>query len=282
MNERGLDAACADCGHSLSFAQRDERPARCDPCFDTYLRALDNEFLASYGSLGVTSRRVVAETCLRGLVLEMPPARKVLAMAIMEQFLLASSDLIGLTCAVRNRKSESIARSFLSFQLDVAASESFFQGLALTSDADLLASFGLPPEADVAVSYPALPAAEARELRSALAAIIRDLRSTGERATSALLLAELAGNIRSGPALTETSAWLNGASANGLTPGQVATIVLDERRRQLVVQGVSVDEHRLGEVVDAIDCMTRASSNLIYAYLTVQDEEERLESLRSG
>jgi hypothetical protein len=52
--------------------------------------------------------------------------------------------------------------------------------------------------------------------------------------------------------------------------------VLDERRRQLVVHKVSVDEDRLGEVVDAIDCMTRAASNLIYAYLTVQDEEARL------
>jgi hypothetical protein len=51
----------------------------------------------------------------------------------------------------------------------------------------------------------------------------------------------------------------------------VASLVLDERRRQLMVQAVSVDEHRLGEVVDAIDCMTRAASNLIYAYLTVAE-----------
>jgi hypothetical protein len=62
----------------------------------------------------------------------------------------------------------------------------------------------------------------------------------------------------------------------------VASLVLDERRRQLVMQTVSVDEHRLGEVVDAIDCMTRAASNLIYAYLTVADEEERVRALAEG
>jgi hypothetical protein len=49
--------------------------------------------------------------------------------------------------------------------------------------------------------------------------------------------------------------------------------VLDERRRQLVLRAVPVDEHQLGEVVDAIDCMTRASSNMIYAFLTVADED---------
>ena len=51
---------------------------------------------------------------------------------------------------------------------------------------------------------------------------------------------------------------------------------VDERGRQLVVRAVPVDENQLAEVVDAIDCMTRAASNLIYAYLTVQDEEDRL------
>ena len=42
-----------------------------------------------------------------------------------------------------------------------------------------------------------------------------------------------------------------------------------------------VEEHQLGEVVDAIDCMARASANLIYAFLTVQDEEARLRALKT-
>ncbi|MDZ4277875.1 MAG: hypothetical protein U1B78_01920, partial [Dehalococcoidia bacterium] len=77
MPERSLEAACGECGRPLSFHPEEERPARCEPCFDGYLRAMDIEFLASYGELGVISRRTVAETCLRSLVLEMPPARKV-------------------------------------------------------------------------------------------------------------------------------------------------------------------------------------------------------------
>ena len=70
MSERSLEATCPECGRPLSFHSSEERPVRCDECFDGYLREIDNDFLASYGQLGVTSRRVVAETCLRGLVLD--------------------------------------------------------------------------------------------------------------------------------------------------------------------------------------------------------------------
>src|SRR3990172_3809690 len=188
MAERRLEAACADCGRPLSFhpLQAEEgRPVRCETCFDQYLRDIDHDFLASYAELGVTSRRTVAETCLRALVLEAPPARKVLAMTILEQFLLASADLIGLCAALRERERLPIVRSFLSFRLDGEASGAFFGGL---------------PEA--------------------------------------------AGG---------------GALGGGLRADQVASLVLDERRRQLVVRALPVDERKLAEVVDAIDCLTRAS-----------------------
>jgi len=274
MEERALDSTCGECGSAL-VVRDGERPLRCEPCFDSYLRDIDNEFLQSYATLGVTTRRTVAETCLRGLVLEQPPARKVLAMAIMEQFLLSSADLIGLTHSLRHRHDESIVRSFLSFRLDGENSSAFFDELEAAADGELLDALGLPAPDMVSTRYSALEAADARELSGALTALVRDLRATGERAGSALLLSELAGQVRAGPALASKSAWL-GRSVEGLRADQVASLVLDERRRQLVVQAVSVDEDRLGEVVDAIDCMTRAASNLIYAYLTVQDEEERL------
>ena len=41
----------------------------------------------------------------------------------------------------------------------------------------------------------------------------------------------------------------------------------------------TVDEHQLGEVVDAIDCMTRASSNMIYAFLTICDEDAQTKAV---
>lgn len=273
MSERSLEATCGECGRPLSLHPWEERPARCEPCFDQYLRDIDNDFLASYGELGVTSRRTVAETCLRALVLEGPPARKVLAMTITEQFLLTSADLIGLYQALQGRRHQPIVRSFLSFRLDSEASRAFFGELQEAPDDALLAALGLPTPDRVSLRYPGLPDDHAREVATALRSLLTDLRTTAERGGSALLLSELAGRVQGGPALAGRTSWL---PEDGLRPDQVASLVLDERRRRLVVQAVPVDEHRLAEVVDAIDCMTRAASNLIYAYLTVQDEEARL------
>jgi len=272
MPDGALEIACQECGRPLPQRSDDERAVRCAACFDEYLRAIDNEFLQSYAKLGVISRRTVAETCLRGLVLESPPARKILAMAITEQFLLASADLIGLVQAIRDRALRPIVQSFLSLQLDDEASRSFFAALE-AADGDLLDAVGLPAPDAVSTRYPALPLADARDLAVALQSLVRDLRTTAQRGSSALHLSELAGSVHSGPSLTEQPSYLNGVA---MRPDQVASLVLDERRRQLVLHAVPVDEHRLGEVVDAIDCMTRAASNLIFSYLTVQDEEERL------
>ncbi len=277
--DRALEATCAGCGRPLSFHPWEERPVRCEPCFEEHLRDIDNEFLASYGELGVAGRRTVAETCLRALVLENPPQRKVLALAIMEQFLLASSDLIGLHHALKERDRTPVIRSFLSFQLDGAASEAFFAELLDAPDTDLLAALGLPPPDAVATRYPALRERDASDVALALSAAVRDLRSTAQRSLSPYLLAELAGQVRGGPALANQTSWLPG---DGLRADQVASLVLDERRRRLVVQAVPVDEHRLAEVIDAIDTMTRAASNLIYAYLTLQDEEARVKALAEG
>jgi hypothetical protein len=279
MTRRSLQSTCRDCGKTLAVQPWEERPLRCEPCFDGYLRDIDLEFLASYGQLGVMSRRTVAETCLRALVVESPPARKVLAMAIVEQFLLASADLIGLHAAIRDRERQSIARSFLSFRLDADACADFFAELRDAEEADLLAALGLPVPEMAGFTYPTLDYEEERELSNALVSLVRDLRTTAQRPEHAGLLAELAGQEMSargslGPSLAEAS-WLT----DDLQPHQVASLALDEGRRRLLVRAVPVDEQRLAEVVDAIDCMTRAASNLIYAYLTVQDEEARLGAL---
>lgn len=275
---------CDDCGTAI--VARDETALRCASCFDGYLREIDLEFLQSYAKLGVTARRTVAETCLRGLVLENPPARKILAMAIWEQFFLSSSDLIGLTKSLRERDTTPIVQSFLSFKLDRESAHAFFAqlngGASDSGDIELLASLGLPAPEAVATRCPSLPAADAQSLSGAIDALLRDLRTTAERNSSALLLSELAGQMRGGPALTDQPSWLaegDPSTGTGWRPDQIATLVLDEQRRQLVLRAVPVDEHKLGEVVDAIDCMTRASSNMIYAFLTVADDDAQTKAV---
>ena len=284
MEERALESTCGECGSAL-VVRDGERPLRCAPCFDSYLRDIDNGFLQSYATLGVTTRRTVAETCLRGLVLESPPARKILAMAIWEQFFLASADLASLAQAIRERAERPIVQSFLSFQLDRDAAAAFFAQLADGGDIELLDALGLPAPEGVGMRCPSLATQDARTLSVAIESLLRDLRTTAQRSSSALLLSELSGQMRGGPALTDRPSWLaEGAPSNlrqaaGWRPDQVASLVLDERRRQLVLRAVPVEEHQLGDVVDAIDCMTRASSNLIYAYLTICDEDAQTQAV---
>ena len=265
MPKRSLEVVCRECGGSLTLETLEARPVRCERCFEAYLRGIDLDFLASYGELGVTSRRIVAETCLRSLVLEQPPTRKVLAVAIMEQFLLASGDLIGLHYALKGRHRQPIVRAFLSFRLDGKASGAFFAEVQEAPDEELLAALGLPPPEQAPARYPGL---DTRGLTDALESLLSDLRTTGQRSASALLLGELSGGslgARAGPALAATSSWLGGGE---LQPDQVASLALDERRRQPVVQAMPVAEHRPGEAVDAIACLARASANLIHASLT--------------
>ena len=269
MSDGALDLTCDECGSALVLRDGDHA-VRCAPCFDSYLRGIDSEFLQSYATLGVTARRTVAETCLRGLVLESPPARKILALAIWEQFFLSSADLIGLTKSLRERDETPIVQSFLSFQLDSESAYAFFAQLSDGGDIELLDSLGLPSPEAVAARCPSLSAPDTRALSASIDALLQDLRTTAERSSSALLLSELSGQIRGGPALTDKPSWL---AEGDMRPDQIATLVLDERKRQLVLRAVPVDEDQLGEVVDAIDCMTRASSNMIYAYLTVCDED---------
>ncbi|HWC29841.1 MAG TPA: hypothetical protein VG845_07145, partial [Dehalococcoidia bacterium] len=70
---------CDDCGLP---ALEDEESRRCPACFERELYSLDVGFLDSYRKFGARGRLIVAETCMRGLVLASPEHRKVLAMQI--------------------------------------------------------------------------------------------------------------------------------------------------------------------------------------------------------
>ena len=99
---------------------------------------------------------------------------------------------------------------------------------------------------------------------------MQDLRKATEQGDiAALALAQFAG-AAGAAVLAGDAKWLNG-QASGLTPDQVAMVVLDTKRRALYVQGLTADEGAMGRVVDAVDTATRAASNLIYAYLQSHD-----------
>ncbi len=138
MTESSLEAVCRDCGQPISFHAGETAPARCEVCFDGFLRARDVAFLSSYAELGVTSRRVVAETSLRALALESPPVRKVLAMHIMEQYVAVAGDLMGLYYALKQRGNAPIMQAFLDFKTDRDAALAFFREMATLSEQELL------------------------------------------------------------------------------------------------------------------------------------------------
>ena len=276
MNERSVEETCRDCGRALSTHGADAQAVRCAGCFDEFLRARDVAFLSSYHELGVSSRLVVAESSLRQLVTETPPRRKVLAMHIVDQYVHAASDLIGLYRALQQRGRAPIMQAFMEFRVDRASAVAFFEEIVRTPGPELLDRLGVPDPQRVAHRLPSLSKGDARDLSRAIDQMLADLHySARQGETAALALAQMAGESRSGAALVHQSTWLDGV---GLQPHQVASMAIDARRRSVSVTAISVDEKKLQQVVTSITAMTRAAQNLIYAVLSVYQEEERRRS----
>ena len=61
------------------------------------------------------------------------------------------------------------------------------------------------------------------------------------------------------------------ASVVAVGVGVGGVVAEDERTPRTQQRGLSADEGVMGNVVDAIDTVTRAASNLIYAYLQAND-----------
>lgn len=277
MTDSSIESVCRDCGRPLSFHAESTAPARCAECFDGFLRVRDVDFLNSYSELGVTSRRIVAEASLRALVLESPPVRKVLAMHIMEQYIHATSDLIGLYHALKQRGQKPIMQAALEFKLDRTTAVAFFSEMATTPGPELLAALGLPDIDTIAGRCPSLSKSDVRDLKRALVQLLGDLKRTGDMGESAALaLVRAAGENRAGAAMVKQSSWLDGV---GLRANQVASIAIDQQRRTISVSTITVDEKRLTTIVSAIDAMTNASRNLIYGVLTMYQEEDRAKKL---
>jgi hypothetical protein len=273
MNERAIEATCKECGRPLSLHENDARAVRCAGCFDEFLRARDVAFLSSYAELGVVSRLVIAESSLRQLVTETPPRRKVLAMHIMDQYVQAAGDLIGLYAALKQRGRAPLMQAFLEFKVDRNAAVGFFREILHTPGPDLLATLGIPTAAQVPHQLPSLSKKDAKDLARAIDQLLYDLGWTARQGESAALaLAQMAGESRAGAALVHQSDWLDNV---GLQPHQVASMALDARRRTVSVTAVSVDEKKLEGVVTSITAMTRAAQNLVYAVLSVYQEDDR-------
>lgn len=266
MTDRGITPLCAVCGAPVPGVAGD-RALRCQACFDTYLRSVDAGFLEHYAEFGAKQRRVVAETCMRGLVLADAGDRKLLGMAIYEQFVGAATDLIALTASLRARQIVPIARTFLNFELDPATASRFFSDLSGLSGVELLAALGLPPPE---TPHPALPSKIQKDVTRALREAVADferLRAYRDMGEKALLLA--ADHFSSGVAVTDKTGYLAGRE---LTPGQVASVAIDLRRGRLDIAALRVDETRLSQVIDAIDVITRLSRALTYAFVTVHSQ----------
>jgi hypothetical protein len=257
---------CSDCGTEI---EPHSGEARCPACFDKYLFEVDAGFLESYRRFGCRSRLVVAESCLRSLVLESTEHRKVLAMTIFEQYVHSMSDLAGLFLAFRNRDQAPIMKTFLEFRLDSSQALDFFEAIRTVSDPEILALLDLPHPALVSSTCPHLDAEDAYSVSVAIHHLLQDLRkATDQGEAGALALAQMAGQV-GGAVLASDTKWLDGGG--DLTPDQVALLVLDSKRRNIYVQGLTADEGAMGSVVNAVDTATRAASNLIFAYLQTKD-----------
>jgi hypothetical protein len=280
MDERAIEQTCRDCGRPLSMHDGDAHAVRCAHCFDDFLRQRDADFLSSYAELGVTSRRLIAETALRALVMSSPPHRKVLAMHMMEQYVNAAQDLIGLYAAIKQRGRAPVMQAFLDFKLDRTSAIAFFREMALTPQPDLLAGLGLPTPEQIAHRCPSLPKKDAKDFKRTLEQMLYDLAFTAKNGeTAALALAQMAGERLGGGGLVHQSAWLDDV---GLRGDQVASMALDMERRTVNVTTITVDEKKLEQLLTQINAMTRASQNLIYAVLTMYQEHGRTKSRNVG
>ncbi|HEY8490842.1 MAG TPA: hypothetical protein VIO14_07595 [Dehalococcoidia bacterium] len=271
MEERSLRHVCPQCGRPHDAGDGHGPSPLCDGCFDAELRAMDAGFLRSYVELGATRAQVVAEACLRTLVLAAPEHRKVLAATILEQLVLAARELIGLYLAVRDRTQRPILRSFLEFRLTPEAVESFLADVRSLGEGGLLEALGLP-HPDAVAARRDLPPKERRSLELAVRNVLFGLEAAAgdpEVTGPALLAAALpAGGTPA--ALVGAADWLRDTR---LSADQVAALALDPARRVVHVTPLRVDEGQLGRAVDAVDILTEAARDLARAYLKVQGGE---------
>ncbi len=207
--------SCDDCG--LPAVHAGDEATRCPACFERHLYTIDVGFLDSYRKFGARSRLIVAETCMRGLVLAAPEHRKILAMQIFEEYVLSMSDLAGLFTALMNRRNAPIMKTFMEFRLNETNATEFFEAIQSVNDFELVRALGLPATNEVAAACPHLDEEDAYQLAVSIYQLLQELRKvTDPGGSGALALAQVAGAMRGAIVASDTS-WLEGARA--LPPG---------------------------------------------------------------
>jgi len=264
-----LQQTCPECGLPLGTTTAERR---CAPCFDAYLRRLDADFLDNYARLGARSHIIVAEACLKGLVLSDVADRKLLAMTIYERFIAAAGDLIGLYHALRRRREQPIMASVLGFTLDEETARAFFDRLLAEGPIEMLHAVGLPHPDQLPAESALLDRREMREVRQALLALLADFTRLTDYAEIGRRALGAASRRLLGPVgLTEQTEWL---TERRLGPAQVAALTLDREERRLDVNVLSIEEETLGNVVDGIETLTRLTRNLVFAFVSLHHPDD--------
>ena len=269
MEEQRLSRVCPACGRAHDEETHHGQDVLCEPCFDAELRAMDAGFLRSYAEFGAMRAQVVAEACLRTLVLAAPEHRKVLAAAILEQLALAAREFIGLYLAVRDRARRSVMRSFLEFRLTPEAVRSFLEDVGSLGEGGLLEALGLP-HPDAVAQRRDLPPRQRRSLELAIRNALFGLQAAaGDPEVTGRALLAAAAEPGPAAALVSRADWLRGQR---LTADQAAALALDPSGRVVTVTPLRVDEGQLGRAVDTIDVFTEAARDLAKAYLAVHGD----------
>ena len=259
-------ANCEQCGTGFDLHGLHERTALCDSCFQTYLHELEVPFLEQYARFGAKAHRTVAEALLRGLVTADPDDRKVMGMRIVEEYLNASQELVGLYLALRNRQEMPVVRTFLEFELS-AKSVAVFKALTEGRSNDaLLRDLGFPTLTDVESARSEIAKHDYKQMHAAISSVPRGIERVRKVEAGALL--HLNAGLRHSKALAHQLDWMPDRS---MPPNQVALLVLERRSRRLLTHQLSIDEPQLEAFIGAIDQITQSARDLIWLYLHTQD-----------
>jgi hypothetical protein len=194
-----------------------------------------------------------------------------MGMRIVEEYLAAAEEFMGLYMALRGRAVQPVVRSFMHFRLNPASLTAFLN-LTQGRDADwILRDLGLPTISDVESARRDIPKRQYKQFRAAVTAVAGGLNRVAKVEHGALL--HLSEGLRDSRALADHVDWLPERSMN---PDQVALLVLDQRRRTMATHALAINEPQLERFIDALGAITGAGRDMIWLYLHMRDVERTL------
>ena len=259
-------ALCRDCGQPFDLSTVEASTALCASCFAAYLHGLETPFLENYARFGAKAHRTVAEALLRALALADPDDRKVMGMRVVEEYLNAAAELIGLYLALRRRQEAPVLDTFLGFELNVRSMTDFRVLTHGRSDDEIMRELGLPTLRDVEGARGEVKRRDYKQMRTAVESVVTGLERLTRVEQRALL--QIASGLQRSKTLTHKLDWL---PDRRMQPDQVALLVLEQKRRVLAAYPLAIQERQLQSFVDAIDRITCATRDMIWLYLHVRE-----------